>query len=73
MDKILHSLRLMELFSIFFIYMIIKALVFDKNSLVAFIWILFLVFYIILLIIMHVMIKNWEKKAKLMQNLKILF
>jgi len=73
MDKILHRLRLMELFSIFFIYMIIKALVFDKNSLVAFIWILFLVFYIILLIIMHVMIKNWEKKAKLMQNLKILF
>jgi len=73
MDKILHRLRLMELFSIFFIYMIIKALVFDKNSLVAFIWILFLVFYIILLIIMYVMIKNWEKKAKLMQNLKILF
>jgi len=73
MDKILHRLRLMELFSIFFIYMIIKALVFDKNSLVAFIWTLFLVFYIILLIIMHVMIKNWEKKAKLMQNLKILF
>ena len=73
MDKILHRLRLMELFSIFFIYMIIKALIFDKDSLLAFIWTLFLVFYIILLIIMHVMIKNWEKKAKLMQNFKIYF
>jgi len=73
MDKISHRLRLMELFSIFFIYMIIKALVFDKNSLVAFIWTLFLVFYIILLIIMHVMVKNWEKKANLMQNFKVLF
>jgi phage shock protein PspC (stress-responsive transcriptional regulator) len=53
--------------------MIIKALIFDKNALVAFIWTVFLVLYIILLIIMHVMVKNWEKKAKLMQNLKILF
>ena len=63
MDKVSSRIRLLALFSIFFIVKaIVEAVEGDTNQVI--IWLLITIVYIISLIILYFVFKRWEKQQK---------
>ncbi len=63
-NKLRFRIQLLLLLSIFFIYKAIDAS-FSKNPNEVMLWSLITVVYVISLIIMYFVIKNWQKEAKI--------
>ena len=64
MDKVRSGIRLLALFSIFFIYKaIIGAIANNTNEVI--LWSLITIVYIISLVIMYFVVKKWEKEQKI--------
>ncbi len=63
-NKLRFRIQLLSLLSIFFIYKAIEAS-FSKNPNDVMLWSLITVVYVISLIIMYFVIKNWQKEAKI--------
>ena len=63
-NKLRFRIQLLLLLSIFFIYKAIEAS-FSKNPNEVMLWSLITVVYVISLIIMYFVIKNWQKEAKI--------
>ncbi len=63
-NKLRFRIQLLSLLSIFFIYKAIEAS-FSKNPNEVMLWSLITVVYVISLIIMYFVIKNWQKEAKI--------
>ena len=64
MDKVRSGIRLLALFSIFFIYKAIIGII-ENNTNEVILWSLITVVYIISLVILYIMIKKWEKEQKI--------
>jgi uncharacterized sodium:solute symporter family permease YidK len=64
MDKLRSRIQLLTLLSIFFIYSAIKGLL-NNNLTEFFMWLLITIVYIISLIILYFVIKNWQKEQKI--------
>ncbi|MFW9876060.1 MAG: hypothetical protein ACFFG0_23400 [Candidatus Thorarchaeota archaeon] len=64
MDKIRSTVRLLALFSIFFIYRAIKGAI-DKNVNEVLLWSLITFIYLISFIVAYLVLTRWEKKQKL--------
>ncbi len=64
MNKLQNKIRLLSLVSIFFIYRVIYAYFVEKDNLVAIIWLLFAIVYIISLIILYFVAQRWQKELK---------
>ena len=63
MDKVSSRIRLLALFSIFFIVKaIVEAVEGDTNQVI--IWLLITIVYIISLVILYFVFKRWEKQQK---------
>lgn len=61
MNKLKSRIQLLSLFSIFFVYSAIKAL-FNNNPNEFFIWLLITAVYIVSLVILYFVVKNWQKE-----------
>jgi len=61
MNKISSSVRLLALFSIFFIYKAIAGAI-DNNSNEVILWSLITIIYIISLVILYLVVKRWERE-----------
>ncbi|MFX1558189.1 MAG: hypothetical protein ACFFC9_13115 [Promethearchaeota archaeon] len=61
MNKLKSRIQLLSLFSIFFVYSAIKAL-FNNNPSEFFIWLLITAIYIVSLVILYFVVKNWQKE-----------
>ena len=61
MNKISSSVRLLALFSIFFIYKAIQSAI-DNNSNEVILWSLITFVYIVSLVILYFVVKRWEKE-----------
>ncbi|MFX1504133.1 MAG: hypothetical protein ACFFDH_24445 [Promethearchaeota archaeon] len=61
MEKISSIIRLLALFSIFFIYKAIMAVV-EANSDELILWSLITIIYIISIVIMYFVFRHWEKE-----------
>ena len=64
MDKVRSGIRLLTLFSIFFIYKTITGII-ENNTNEVLLWSLITVVYIISLVILYFVVKNWEKEQKI--------
>ncbi len=64
MDKVRSGIRLLALFSIFFIYKAIIGII-ENNTNEVILWSLITVVYIISLVILYIIIKKWEKEQKI--------
>jgi len=64
MDKVRSGIRLLALFSIFFIYKAIMGVI-ENNANEAILWSLITIVYIISLTIAYLVIKRWEKEQKI--------
>ena len=64
MDKIGSGIRLLALFSIFFIYKAIMGAI-GENTNEVILWSLITIIYIISLVILYFVIKRWEKEQKI--------
>ncbi len=64
MDKVRSGIRLLALFSIFFIYKAITGII-ENNTNEVILWSLITVVYIISLVILYFVVKNWENEQKL--------
>jgi len=64
MDKVRSGIRLLALFSIFFIYKAITGII-ENNTNEVILWSLITVVYIISLVILYFVVKNWEKEQKI--------
>jgi hypothetical protein len=64
MDKIKSAIRLLALFSLFFIYKIIMGAI-ENNQNEIILWSLITVIYIVSLIVMHFVAQRWEKEQKI--------
>ena len=63
MNKLQQRMQLLWLLSIYFIYRIIRASI-ENNNEELILWALFLIIYVISLVIMMFVLKNWQKRAK---------
>jgi len=61
MDKIRSGIRLLALFSIFFIYKTIMGAI-ENNSTEVILWSLITIIYIVSLIIVYFVTKRWEQQ-----------
>jgi hypothetical protein len=61
MDNILSKIRLLALFSIFFIYQAIKGAI-DKNINNVILWSLITLIYIISFIVLYFVLRKWEEE-----------
>ncbi len=64
MDKIKSAIRLLALFSIFFIYKTIMGVI-ENNTNEAILWLMITIIYVISLIIAYFVIRRWEGQQKL--------
>ena len=64
MDKVRSGIRLLALFSIFFIYKAIMGVI-ENNANEAILWSLITIVYIISLTIAYLVVKRWEKEQKI--------
>ncbi|MFX1573737.1 MAG: hypothetical protein ACFFB0_13385 [Promethearchaeota archaeon] len=64
MNKVSSGIRLLTLFSIFFIYKAIAG-IFENNTNEVILWSLIAVIYMISLVILYFVVKNWEKEQKI--------
>jgi uncharacterized sodium:solute symporter family permease YidK len=64
MDKIKSAIRLLALFSIFFIYKAIMGII-ENNPNDITLWLLLTIIYIISLVILYFVIKRWERQQKI--------
>ena len=64
MDKVRSGIRLLALFSIFFIYKAIMGVI-ENNINEVILWSLFTIIYIISLTIAYFVVKRWEKEKKI--------
>ena len=64
MDKVKSGIRLLALFSIFFIYKAIMGAIAENINEVI-LWSLITLVYIISLIILYFVVKRWEKEQKI--------
>jgi hypothetical protein len=64
MNKLQHRIRLLSLVSIFFIYRVIYSYFIDNDNLIAIMWLLFTILYIISLIILYFVAQRWQKELK---------
>ncbi|MBA7546678.1 hypothetical protein ES705_39070 [subsurface metagenome] len=64
MDKLQSTIRLLALFSIFFIYKAITGAI-DDNTNEAIIWSLITFVYVISLVIAYFVLIRWEKEQKI--------
>lgn len=64
MDKISSAIRLLALFSAFFIYKAIMGVI-ENNASEATLWSLITIVYIISLTIAYFVLKGWEKQQKI--------
>jgi uncharacterized sodium:solute symporter family permease YidK len=64
MNKISSAIRLLALFSIFFIYKTIMGVI-ENNPNEAFLWLLITIIYIVSLVILFFVTKRWEGQPKL--------
>jgi len=62
MNKLQNRIRLLSLFSFFFIYRAIYYYFVENDNLVAIMWLLFAIMYIISLIILYFVAKRWQKE-----------
>ena len=62
MNKLQNRIRLLSLLSLFFIYRAIYAYFIENNSLIAIMWLLFAIIYIISLIILYFVAQRWQKE-----------
>ena len=62
MNKLQNRIRLLSLLSIFFIYRFIYEFFIENDSLVAIMWLLFAVVYLISLIILYFVAQRWQKE-----------
>ena len=62
MNKLQNRIRLLSLFSIFFIYRAIYYYFVENDNLVAIMWLLFAIMYIISLIILYFVAQRWQKE-----------
>lgn len=62
MNKLQNRIRLLSLFSIFFIYRVIYSYFVENDNLVAIMWLLFAIMYIISLIILYFVAQRWKKE-----------
>ena len=65
MNKLQQRIRLLMLFSIFFIYRALAYYYFENNPSMAMIWGLISIIYIISLIIMIFVAKNWQNRMNI--------
>ena len=63
MNKLQQRMQLLWLLCIYFIYRIIRASI-ENNNEELILWALFLIIYVISLVIMMFVVKNWQKRAK---------
>jgi uncharacterized sodium:solute symporter family permease YidK len=63
MNKISSAIRLLGLFSIFFIYKTIMGVI-ENNPNEAFLWLLITIIYIVSLVILYFVTKRWEGQQK---------
>ena len=63
MNKLQQRMQLLWLLSIYFIYRIIRASIENNNEELT-LWTLFLIIYVISLVIMMFVVKNWQRRAK---------
>ncbi|MFX1467673.1 MAG: hypothetical protein ACFFB8_03350 [Promethearchaeota archaeon] len=63
MDKVRSGIRLLALFSIFFIYKAIMGAI-TENANEAILWTLITIIYIVSLVILYFVLKRWEKEQK---------
>jgi uncharacterized sodium:solute symporter family permease YidK len=61
MDKIRSAIRLLALFSIFFIYKAIMGVI-ENNANDIFLWSLITIIYIISLVIAYFVVRRWKKQ-----------
>ena len=64
MDRIRSAVRLLALFSIFFIYKAIMAAI-ELNQNEVILWSLITIVYIVSLIIVYFVVKRWEKQQNI--------
>ncbi|UCD00657.1 MAG: hypothetical protein JSV23_07135 [Promethearchaeota archaeon] len=64
MDKIRSGIRLLALFSIFFVYKAIMGVI-ENNINEVTLWSIITIVYIISLIIAYFVVKTWEKQQKI--------
>ncbi len=63
MDKVRSGIRLLALFSIFFIYKAIMGAIAENINEVV-LWMLITIIYIVSLVILFFVVKRWEKDQK---------
>ncbi|MFX1327478.1 MAG: hypothetical protein ACFE91_04965 [Promethearchaeota archaeon] len=63
MDKVRSGIRLLALFSIFFIYKAIMGAI-TENANEVILWTLITIIYIVSLVILYFVLKRWEKEQK---------
>lgn len=61
MNKLQHRIRLLSLFTIFFIYQALNSYFIENDTLFATVWLLFAIIYIISLIILHFVVQRWQR------------
>lgn len=64
MDKVRSTIRLLALFSFFFIYKAVMGAI-DNNSNEVVIWSLITIVYVISLVIAYFVLTRWEKEQKI--------
>lgn len=64
MDKLKSAIRLLALFSIFFIYKTIMGAI-DNNLNEMYLWLTITIVYIMSLVVLYFVTKRWEGKQKL--------
>lgn len=62
MNKLQNRIRLLSLVSIYFIYRVIYSYFVENDNLVAIMWLLFAIMYIISLIILYFVAQRWKKE-----------
>jgi len=63
MNKVQSRIRLLSLVSIFFIYRVIYSYFIENDNLIAIMWLLFAILYIISLIILYFVAQRWQKEV----------
>lgn len=64
MDKLRSGIRLLALFSIFFIYKAIMGAIAENLNEIT-LWTLITIIYIVSLVILYFVVKRWEKEQKI--------
>ncbi|MFX0034316.1 MAG: hypothetical protein ACFE9I_01585 [Candidatus Hermodarchaeota archaeon] len=64
MDKVRSGIRLLALFSIFFIYKAIMGAIAENLNEIT-LWTLITIIYIVSLVILYFVVKRWEKEQKI--------